>query len=135
MQLFSLLFWFDAVMQKLLTVTATVYIPSLHKYTSIPFWFSGDGKNYTTSFSKKTYLNGKLDEGEAYMVFQRGYLNVCFSLLFFLTICSNPFMFFFIFFSFRTLMLILEFQFKTSVLITLIMSESGNPWTKRTYIN
>ena len=39
-----------------------------------PFWFSGDGKNYTANLT--TYLNGKLDEGKDYMVFQRAYLNV-----------------------------------------------------------
>ena len=39
-----------------------------------PFWFSGDGKNYTSNLT--TYLNGKLDEGKDYMVFQRAYLNV-----------------------------------------------------------
>ena len=38
------------------------------------FWFSGDGKNYTANLT--TYLNGKLDEGRDYMVFQRAYLNV-----------------------------------------------------------
>ena len=39
-----------------------------------PSWFSGDGKNYTANVT--TYLNGKLDEGKDYMVFQRAYLNV-----------------------------------------------------------
>ena len=88
MLLLILHFWFDLVMYKLLTVTATMYILSLHKYISISFWFSGDGKKYTTSLPKKSYLNGKLDEGEVYMVFQRGYLNVCLSLLFFLRFSS-----------------------------------------------
>ena len=37
-------------------------------------WYSGDGKNYTANVT--TYLNGKLDEGKDYMVFQRAYLNV-----------------------------------------------------------
>ena len=44
------------------------------KIILFPFWFSGDGKNYTANL--KTRLNGKLDEGKDYMVFQRAYLNV-----------------------------------------------------------
>ena len=113
---FSLFCSFCLIMGKLLTVTATLYIPQSHKNISVPFWFSGDGKNYTTSLSKRTYLNGKLDEGESYMVFQRAYLNVY--LIVFPKIRPNPFLIFFIFFFLRRLMQILELQFKTSVLIT-----------------